>query len=871
MSILTLAACSTTEHIPEGEQLYLGIKGIKYATPKDETTHLHASPGEAILGEPTAAETSEAEPGVIASIADAYDKVQGLIDGRLTTTTDVHQLKAKKRSELTREERQLLAAHEQAEASALATAKEEIEAALAYEPNAALFGSSSLTTPWKFGLWVYNHYSDSQTKFGRWMFRKFGEQPVLISTVAPQTRAKIATNTLHNYGYFRGGVDYRLVESRDPRAARVAYDVTTGPVFHLDSIEYRSFGSSAADSLIDAASAKRLLKSGDTFNVVNLSDEQARIERLMRENGYYYWAPSYTAFQADTIAAPGYVQLRVLPKAGIPDEALRPWVIGHTYVTIRDQQNSPLDHEQRSRRGSTTYLWSGEKMPANARIWRTAINHRHGRLFRQSDQEATVSKLAALGILSSLEVSYSPHSQRDSINSRRSAAQDGVALTSATDSLPSSLQPLPFSASPDTLDVYVNVTMGKPYDSSFEVNATLKSSQQLGPGVRYELAKLNAFRGGETIAWDIFGSYEWQLGRKANVGNGLLNSFELGTSAKLEIPRFVFPFIARRRLRFPSTTTFAIEADWKNRSGFFQMLDFGADVTYNWSRSRWKHQWDFLDLDYYKLNHTTFEFEQIVVDNPAIYASMRNIFVPSMGFSTIYASPATEKRPLWLQFTVKEAGNLTDGVHHVIYPHHESGTPRRILGSRFAQFVKTTAEVHYTLPLSSRFTLATRAFGGIIYNYGGNESAPYAEQFYIGGANSIRAFTVRTAGPGGYRTPDSKYAYIDQTGDFKLEANAELRARLFGSLHGAVFLDAGNVWLLKPDYYRPDAELSLRNLRRIALGTGVGLRYDLDFLILRFDVGLGLHAPYDTSRRSFYNFERFRDGVALHFAIGYPF
>lgn len=866
MSILTLAACSTTEHIPEGEQLYLGIKGIKYATPKGKTAHLHAN-GEAILGDPEAAETSETEPGVIVSIADAYDKVHSLIDGTSTTTADVHQLKSKKRSELTHEERQRLDLHEQAEASALATAKEEIEAALAYEPNAALFGSSSLTTPWKFGLWVYNHYSDSPTKFGRWMFRKFGEQPVLISTVAPQTRAKIATNTLRNYGYFRGDVGYRLVESRNPKAARVAYDVTTGPVFHLDSIEYRSFGSTVADSLISATSNKRLLKSGDAFNVVNLSDEQTRIERLMRENGYYYWAPSYTSYQADTLAVPGYVQLRVLPKAGIPSAALRPWVIGRTFVTIRDQQNSPLDHEQRSRRGSTTYLWSGEKMPANARIWRSAINHRHGRPFRQSDQEATVSKLAALGILSSLEVSYSPHSQRDSIGSKRNA-DDGQALVTARDSLPSSLLPL---TSPDTLDVYVNVTMGKLYDSSFEVNATLKSSQQLGPGVRYELAKLNAFRGGETVAWDIYGSYEWQLGRRASVGNGLLNSFELGSSAKIEIPRFVFPFVSRRRLRFPSTTTFALRADWKNRSGFFQMLDFGADLTYSWTRGRWKHQWSFLDLDYYKLSHTTFEFDQIVVDNPAIYASMRNIFVPSMGFSTIFSSPVGTQRPFWLQWTVKEAGNLTDGIHLVLYPNHETDTPRRIFGSRFAQFVKTTAEVHYSLPISSRFTLATRAFGGIILNYGGNESAPYAEQFYIGGANSVRAFTVRTAGPGGYRTPESKYAYVDQTGDFKLEANAELRARLFGSLHGALFLDAGNVWLLKKDLYRPDAELSAHNLRRIALGTGVGLRYDLDFLILRFDVGLGLHAPYDTSRHSFYNFERFRDGVAYHFAIGYPF
>lgn len=860
-------ACSPTERIPEGEQLYLGIKSIKYEEEKHDVIELHTEDNGliSITGD-------EQEEGVIASIADAYEKVHGLIEGSMTTGADIHRLKDKKRSTLTREEKQLLAVHEQAETEALATAKEEIEAALAYEPNGSFFGSSYYTSPWKFGLWTYNRYAESDTKFGKWMFRKFGEQPILISTVAPQTRAKIATNTLHNYGYFRGSVDYSVVESKDPKASRVAYNVTTGPVFHLDSVEYRSFGASA-DSLLAASTSKRLLKSGDAFNVVNLSNEQARIETVMRENGYYYWAPSYTAFQADTIAVPGYVQLRVLPKAGLPDEALRPWVIGNTYVTIRDQQNSPLDHEQKSRRGGITYLWSGDKMPAKSRLWRSAINHRRGRLFKQSDQNSTISKLAALGILSSLDVSYSPHISRDSLRAERDSM---IALTAA---LPDSLQAAATDSAalaaatlqPDTLDVYVNVTMGKPYDSSFEVNATLKSSQQLGPGVRYELAKRNAFRGGETVAWDIHGSYEWQLGRRSSSAGGLLNSFELGSSAKIEIPRFVFPFISQRRLRFPSTTKFALEADWKNRSGFFQMFDFGAGITYNWQKGKLKHQWDFVDLDYYKLNHTTPAFDEIVEANPAIYASMRNIFVPSMGYSMIYSSTMGEKRPFWLQWTLKEAGNLTDGIHCLCYPNHPAGTPRKIFGSQFAQFVKTTAEVHYSFPLSQRFSLATGAFGGVIFNYGGNDAAPYAEQFYIGGANSIRAFTVRTAGPGGYRTPNAKYAYIDQTGDFKLEANAELRAKLIGSLNGAVFLDAGNVWLLKKDPLRPDAELTARNLRRIALGTGVGLRYDLDFLILRFDVGFGLHAPYDTSRSGFYNFERFRDGVAYHFAIGYPF
>ena len=167
--------------------------------------------------------------------------------------------------------------------------------------------------------------------------------------------------------------------------------------------------------------------------------------------------------------------------------------------------------------------------------------------------------------------------------------------------------------------------------------------------------------------------------------------------------------------------------------------------------------------------------------------------------------------------------------------------------------------------------MAGRLFAGAIYSYGNSLRAPYADQFYVGGANSVRGFTVRTIGPGRYKSPDSKYAYIDQTGDVKLEANLELRAPIFGDLGAAVFLDAGNVWLLRGDPARPGSKFTLNNLREFAVGTGLGIRYDLSFLVLRFDVGVALHAPYETGKSGWYNIPKFSKGLAYHFAIGYPF
>jgi outer membrane protein assembly factor BamA len=169
--------------------------------------------------------------------------------------------------------------------------------------------------------------------------------------------------------------------------------------------------------------------------------------------------------------------------------------------------------------------------------------------------------------------------------------------------------------------------------------------------------------------------------------------------------------------------------------------------------------------------------------------------------------------------------------------------------------------------------IATRLMGGILLSYGNQTVAPYSEQFYIGGANSIRAFTVRSLGPGSY-TPGKnvKYGYVDQTGDIKFEANVEYRFPVFGELYGATFLDAGNVWLLRKDPSRPGGMLTLKNFAKsIALNTGVGVRYDMEFLVIRLDLGVALHVPYETGKSGYYNIPKFKDGLGLHFAIGYPF
>lgn len=813
---LLLAGCSTTRAIPDNEQLYTGIKEITY---NDSPAAQRKNKGRDTTG-------------VITAVADAARAVSDVLEGKAALNPGNA---LQKKEATTKEEKKAEKLAQEKDEADFATAKEEVDAVLAYPPNNAIFGSSSMSWPWKVGLWIHNSLYDSKGKLGQWVFRNFGTTPVLISSVSPEMRAKVATNTLHNYGYFRGKVGYEIQTQSNPKKAKVSYQVTTGPLYRLDSIAYQNYPATM-DSILRRNEAARLLRKGDAFSVVNLSSEQTRIETLLRNNGYYYFNAAYTTFRADTVMHPQKVQLQVLPVSDRPAKADHPWYMGKAIINVREKEMAPLTNTLTRR--NYTYNFSGERLPLRPNIWRHAITHRTRRPYTQNDEEMTLKKLGELGVFSSIDVSYVP---RDT------------------------------SATCDTLDLVVSAVMDKLYDSTFEMNATFKSNQQVGPGISYELAKRNAFGGAEKVSFKIFGSYEWQTGQGTGGRNSLLNSYELGTQLAFKFPRFVFPGVSRRRVRFPSSTQFSLDADWRNRSKFFNMFTLGAGVTYNWYRRETaQNELTLLNLQFNKLNHTTAAFDSIMTANPALYVSMRNQFVPSMSYTFTYQSRSWRKNPWWVQLSIKEAGNITSAIYAACGQSFNK-KDKELLGNPFAQYVKVTAEAHKQFKFTNDLSLATRVFGGVIYSYGNSTSAPYTDQFYVGGANSVRGFTVRTLGPGSYKPADSKYAYMDQTGDVKLEANIELRARLLGDLHGAVFLDAGNVWTLRNDEARPGSKLTAETLKCIALGTGAGLRYDLEFIVLRFDVGIALHAPYETGKSGFYNIRKFKDGLGLHFAIGYPF
>ena len=722
------------------------------------------------------------------------------------------------------------------------TALTEVEAALAYAPNNAIFGSSSLRWPVPFGLWVYNGFEKYQDKkgIGRWIFDHLGKSPVLMSSVNGETRAKVATNLLHDYGYFNGSVSYKEVPQKNPKEAKVSYVIDMARPYFLDSIAYLKYPH-YADSLIQSTRSLSVLKSEENFSVIKLEEERQRLSNLFRNHGYYYYRPEFTTYRADTLQKSGYVSLQVVPRNGIPAEAKKQYYIGNTSVYLTGYDNEPPTDTLRLR--TMTFYYSGKKPGIRPNALMRNVFFRKGELFSQDRQTFTQEAIARMGVFRYSEFRYEP---KDT------------------------------TANGDTLNVNMYATFDKPYNAELELNMTTKSTDQTGPGAVFKITRNNFQRMGANLSFEVRGSYEWQTNSNVEGNSSKLNSYELGTSLSLDFPRLILPWkdTDLLRSRYQQKTSFKIYGNLLNRARFFNMLSFGGNVTYDFRKSRtWKHTITPFQLTFNTLMSTTERFDSITATNPSLALSLGDQFIPSMNYTFTYDNARLKRDyQLWWENSITSAGNVTSLLYAALGKDF-SEKNKKLLGTPFAQFLKLTSEVRALFKVGEKQHIAARLMGGVLWSYGNQTIAPYSEQFYIGGANSLRAFTVRSLGPGTYNPGENtKYGYLDQTGDIKLEANVEYRFPIFGELYGATFLDAGNVWLMRKDESRPGGELTLKNFAKsIALNTGVGIRYDLTFLVIRLDMGIALHVPYETGKSGYYNIPKFKDGLGLHFAIGYPF
>lgn len=823
LAMLLLSSCSTTQNIPDGDQLFVGLTKIAY---------------------------ERGDSGVPSGVANKN----------------------------------------------FFTMQEEVEAALATAPNGALFGSSYFRTPFPYGLWIWNAFSGKEGKVAKWLTESFGKQPVLMSWVNPQLRAQVAQTVLRNYGYFHGAVDYDVITQRNPKKAKIGYNITTGPLLTIDSISYQGFPLEA-DSLIAATADQSLLHTGDAFTAAALDGERQRISTLFRNNGYYFYQPAYASYLADTVSVPGKAQLRLQLADGIAEEVRKKYYIGH--ITVNLQKNFMQELTDSLHRRTFTLRYRGKHSPVRPRVVMGAMRLRSRQPYSYDLYLESANALNATGLFSMTDFQFIPRTSKnlsdiDFIRELQAPAD----LLKLTSQLSARQTPLSLLQNEDTLDLVVNCVFDRPYDVYLETNFTKRTIGRMGPELKLGFTKRNAFRGGEKLDINLHGSYEWQT----RSSGGDMNTYEYGADVSLEFPRLVAPFMGSnqmrrrmermrargirpnpRRWRRVATTLAKVSSDIVRRPGYYKMHIVSGEWTYRWQPSATsRHEFSPLTLKYQYMNSHTADFDSIIISNPYLAATMSDYFIPQMRYTYVYASPTDMLNPIRWELTLSESGNLTS-LAYVAAGKKWSEKNKKLFKNPYAQYVKIETDFTKTWQLGLHSQLVGHLNAGLGICFGNSNDLPFSERFYVGGANSVRAFPLRSIGPGRFEGDfkgNRQMSYLLQNGDVKFQANLEYRQRLFGNLHGAVFLDAGNVWL------RKDIDLGVREIsdlfddskfrfgdffKQMAVGTGVGLRYDLDFLILRLDWGVGLHVPFETTKSGFYNIDRFSRYQTLHFAIGYPF
>lgn len=702
------------------------------------------------------------------------------------------------------------------------------------KPNGSII-SPYLRSPIQLGLWVYNWGDSTMSGMKRWIYNRLAKQPVLISDVKPDMRIEMIKVLLENNGYFGASAGYELLyNKKDPKQALILYNVALTSPYRLSGISFLNASSQLEFAIDSLARQEPYINVGSRFSTDSLSIARANITNVLRNKGYYYFKPEYIEFLADTTQESHKVALKLALADNIPPKALRKYYVGNVETNV-------YNYFGRSRGVPDTADLSRCRLvkhnPVRVRnnMMNSAISLRKGREFSVRSVERTQNNLSRLGIFSSVDISATP---LDSVRG-------------------------------DTIDIGINCRLDMPIETKFEVKAASKSNSYIGPAAVLGLTNKNIFGGGEQLTTEMKFAYEWQTGKNAG---SKLNSYEAGLNLSLAFPRLLAPSFVDRSRRYINWTNISLGASIINRPKYFKMLDASIGMKWEWHANRYSlNEFSPLTLKYTNLLDYSDEFLMMALDNLAILNSFDNQFLPMMTYSYTYDRQIDRDNAINWNITLAESGNVLCGIW-ALAGAGKGEDAKELFGTPISQFVKASTQLTYSRQFLPGHWLVSRAILGIAHAYGNSSEVPFSEQFYVGGSNSLRAFPARSIGPGHYHDDNSFFEFYDQAGTFKFEMNLEYRFPILGFIKGAMFVDAGNVWLLSEDILRPGAKLTGRSFfTDLALGTGIGLRLDFGFIVVRGDLGIGIHYPYETEKKSYYNMSSFKNSLSLNLAIGYPF
>lgn len=696
-------------------------------------------------------------------------------------------------------------------------------------------------------LYFYNIAKEPKKDkgFNYWLKYKVGEKPVLLGDVDREFNKDIIENYSENKGYFNAKATYDTVSKN--KRAQVIYTVKPGARYLIDGVKFQK-DSTVVNQEIQNLTGRTLLKNGKPFDLDVIKSERERIDNGLKERGFYYFHPDNIIVQADSTVNKNHkVELNVKLKDNTPALATQQFSIDKVVVfpnyniqDVKDGKYSiPMDKDSLSKYAFDDIYVIDPQHKFKPRIFDRALYFKKGDLYNRSNHNLTLNRLISLGVFKFVKNEFVTS---DSLNHK--------------------------------FDAYYLLTPRQVQSLRLEALGRTNSANYAGSELNLNWTHRNFFRGAEQFKAAIFGAFDFQMGGAQNANN----IFRAGTNVQLSIPRIVAPFRFHSSSEFVPRTNITLGYEFQNRTRYYTLNNFTGSFGYLWKENaRKEHELKVIDITLVSPQKVTDEYRAKSAGNPAMQriVDKQLIFGPTYSFTyTNTMLPRTNT--VYYKGTLDLAGNITGLVSGADV---KKDKEKKIFGIPFSQYVKIENDFRFYHKFTEKSSLATRFIAGIAYPYGNSEFIPFSKQFFSGGSNSIRAFRARTLGPGSFdpRTIDEG-TYFDQSGDVKLELNAEYRANLYKFLNAAIFVDAGNIWLLHDDSTRPGAKFTKDFLQEIAVGAGVGLRLDFSILILRLDLAMPLRVPYyEKGNRWAFDKINFgdsswrKDNLVLNIAIGYPF
>ena len=683
----------------------------------------------------------------------------------------------------------------------------------------------------------------------------FSKKPVVYDELQAQLSCRDLLTAMQNQGFMHAGVSLHTEihgeEKTDSLANKsrkkapkvdVTYMLHPGEPFYIGKVEYDIEDKNIEQILKLDEPENQKLKPGMRFTVDALDAERKRIANLLLNDGYFRFNKDFIQFSADTIA-------------GQKDIAV-------TLNLLKYKANSSApetDHPRYEIRNINYLSNDSDRIHLRHRVLLNATAMEEGKPYSASALQRTYNNFARLQAVKYTNISFKEvtDAQMDNVSDSKSDSKSDSISDSTVNRL---------------LDCNIQISTNKPSNISFQPEGT-NTAGDLGAAASLTYTNRNLFRGSEQLSIELRGAYEAITGLE---GYQDQNYQEYSVEGKVVFPRFMAPFLSKNfRRRQTANSELSVSWDLQNRPEFHRRV-FSTAWRYRWTEPRHHLAWrfDLLDLNYVYMPWISETFKRDYLDdadnrNAILRYNYEDIFIMKMGFGLTYSDEVDAFR-----LNVESSGNLLSAFSKALNFKINSQGQRTFINIAYAQYAKADFDYTHLVRFDDRNVLALHAGIGVAYPYGNSKVLPFEKRYFSGGANSVRGWGVRELGPGGYKGNDGRIDFINQTGDMKLDLNAEYRTPLFWKFEGALFVDAGNIWTLRKYDEQPNGQFKLDKFyKQIAAAYGMGLRLNFDYFILRFDMGMkAINPAYESGDEHWAIIHpKLSRDFAFHFAVGLPF